>query len=311
MGTGGRGFPPQALLSRPSRPAVPEGSRGHGIPSRARYSANRRAEKDARGRLFFFNGDVFYEASARHLDDYRRFGLQSFKVAEEAVIPLQAFTLQGSRIANVRHTITKTRKEAPDLTVVDYRRTAPDPELDEQLEEVSDEWLAGRRGSEMGFNLGVFSVEDLADKRTLVAVSGNGRVQAFVTWLPYRAGRALVLDAMRRRNDAPYGVMDLLVAESALMFKKEGLEAISLATAPLANIDDTGQSPYDKGVRLIFDHFSSFYGYRSLFTYKKKFNPAWEGRYLVFPRADLLPRIAYALVAVHTEGGVLRLLFNR
>jgi lysylphosphatidylglycerol synthetase-like protein (DUF2156 family) len=254
---------------------------------------------------------VFYEASARHLDDYRRCGLQSFKVAEEAVIPLQSFTLQGSRIANVRHTITKTRKEAPDLTVVEYRRTAPDPELDEQLEEVSDEWIAGKRGAEMGFNLGVFSVEDLADKRTLVAATGSGRVTAFVTWLPYRAGRALVLDAMRRRNDAPYGVMDLVIAESALTFKKEGLDAISLATAPLANIDETGQSPYDKGVKLIFDHFSQFYGYRSLFSYKKKFNPTWEGRYLAFPRADLLPRIALALVAVHTEGGVVGLLFNR
>jgi phosphatidylglycerol lysyltransferase len=136
-------------------------------------------------------------------------------------------------------------------------------------------------------------------------------VQAFVTWLPYRGGRALVLDGMRRRRDAPYGVMDLLIVESALTFKKEGLEVISLATAPLANIDESGQSPYDKGVKLIFEHFSSVYGYRSLFTYKKKFNPAWEGRYLVFPRADLLPRIAYALVAVHTEGGVFRLLFNR
>jgi lysylphosphatidylglycerol synthetase-like protein (DUF2156 family) len=154
-------------------------------------------------------------------------------------------------------------------------------------------------------------VEDLADKRTLVAATGSGRVTAFVTWLPYRAGRALVLDAMRRRNDAPYGVMDLLIAESALTFKKEGLDAISLATAPLANIDETGQSPYDKGVKLIFDHFSQFYGYRSLFSYKKKFNPTWEGRYLAFPRADLLPRIALALVAVHTEGGVVGLLFNR
>jgi lysylphosphatidylglycerol synthetase-like protein (DUF2156 family) len=115
-----------------------------------------------------------------------------------------------------------------------------------------------------------------------------------------------VLDAMRRRDQAPAGVMEFLIARSALMFKAEGLEAISLATAPLANLDDTGAtSPYDKGVRLIFEHFSAFYGYKSLLFFKKKFNPEWEGRYLVFPRPDLLPRIAYALVAVHTPGGIL------
>lgn len=254
---------------------------------------------------------VFYEVSPRHLEDYKRAGLQSFKVGEEAVVQLASFTLQGSRIANVRHTITKTKKEAPDLSVVEYRREVPDPEIDEQLEEISDEWLAGKRGVEMGFNLGVFSVEELADKRTMLAMGANGRVYAFLTWLPYRGGRAVVLDAMRRRTSAPYGVIDFLIAESALLFKNEGLEALSLATAPLANIDETLQSPYDRGVRLVFEHFSSFYGYRSLFNFKKKFNPQWEGRYLVFPRADLLPRIAYALVAVHTEGGVLRLLLNR
>jgi phosphatidylglycerol lysyltransferase len=249
---------------------------------------------------------AFYEASERLLSEYRAAGLRSFKVGEEAVVPLARFTLQGSRIANVRHSVTKVEREAPDLQVVEYRRDPADPEIDEQLEDVSAEWLAGKRGGELGFNLGVFSVEDLADKRTVIAVRENGRVEAFLTWLPYREGRALVLDAMRRRNQAPAGVMEFLIARSALMFKAEGLEAISLATAPLANLDETGAtSPYDKGVRLIFEHFSAFYGYKSLLFFKKKFNPAWEGRYLVFPRPDLLPRIAYALVAVHTPGGIL------
>ncbi len=117
---------------------------------------------------------------------------------------------------------------------------------------------------------------------------------------PYRAGCAVVLDAMRHRRDAQSGVMDLLIAESALLFKKEGLEALSLATAPLANVSEQAPaSPYDRGVRLIFDYMSAIYAYRTLFQYKKKFAPSWEARYLVFPRADLLARIAYTLVRVH------------
>jgi phosphatidylglycerol lysyltransferase len=69
---------------------------------------------------------------------------------------------------------------------------------------------------------------------------------------------------------------------------------------PLANTDERGTaSPHDRGVKLIFEHVSSIYGYRSLYQYKKKFAPAWEPRYLVFPRPDYLPRIAYALVRVH------------
>jgi phosphatidylglycerol lysyltransferase len=249
---------------------------------------------------------VFYEASERLLPAYRAAGLRFFKVGEEAIIPLERFTLQGSKIANVRHSVTKVEREAPDLHAVEYRRDPPDPEVDEQLEDISAEWLASKPGGELGFNLGVFSVEDLADKRVVLAVRQTGRVEAFLTWLPYRAGHALVLDAMRRRSDAPTAVTEFLIARSALIFKGEGLEAISLATAPLANLSETGAaSPYDKGVKLIFEHFSSFYAYKSLLFYKKKFNPVWEGRYLVFSRPDLLPRIAYALVEVHTPGGIL------
>jgi phosphatidylglycerol lysyltransferase len=243
---------------------------------------------------------VFYETSERYLDLYRSHGLRWFKIGEEAVLRLPTWSLNGGAVAKVRQFINKVRREAPDLEVVEYRRQGPVSDIDEQLEEISRAWLATKSGGEMGFNLGVFSVEDLADKRTLVARHADGTVDAFVTWLPYRAGRAVVLDAMRHRPGAQPGVMDVLITESALQFKREGLEAASLATAPLANTDERGTaSPYDRGVKLVFEHVSSIYGYRSLFQYKKKFAPAWEPRYLVFPRPDNLPRIAYALVRVH------------
>jgi phosphatidylglycerol lysyltransferase len=246
---------------------------------------------------------VFYETSQRHLDTYRQNGLRWFKIGEEAVLPLKTWSLEGGKVAKVRQFINKVKREAPDLHVREYRREVPDPEIDDQLEEISAEWLAGKKGGEMGFNLGIFSVEELHDKRTMIAQHDSGVVEAFVTWLPYRAGRAVVLDAMRRRESAQPGIMDMLIAQSALIFKQEGLEALSLAVAPLANADEAAAlSPYDRGVKLLFDHFSTIYGYQSLFQYKKKFNPQWDARYLVFPRPDQLARIAYALVAIHYSG---------
>ena len=243
---------------------------------------------------------VFYETSDRYLEAYGAGGLRWFKIGEEAVLPLPAWSLGGGAVAKVRQFINKVRREAPDLEVAEYRRHAPVSDIDDQLEEISRAWLAEKKGGEMGFNLGVFSVEDLADKRTFIARRADGDVEAFVTWLPYRGGRAVVLDAMRHRAAAQPGVMDLLIAESALRFKQDGLEAASLAMAPLANADaDAALSPYDRGVKLMFEHLSRVYGYRTLFQYKKKFAPVWEPRYLVFPRPDQLLRIAYALVSVH------------
>jgi lysylphosphatidylglycerol synthetase-like protein (DUF2156 family) len=243
---------------------------------------------------------LFYETSSRYLEEYRRHGLRWFKMGEEAVLQLPAWSMSGGSVAKVRQFVNKIRREAPDLRVIEYRRHVPNPDVDDQLEDISSEWLARKAVGEMGFNLAVFSVEDLRDKRTFLARREDGTVEAFVTWLPYRAGRAVVLDAMRYRQGAPAGVMDLLISESALAFKAEGLEALSLAVAPMANADEgTALTPYDRAVRLIFDHFSRVYGYRTLFQFKKKFAPVWEPRYLVFPRPDLLPRISYALIGVH------------
>jgi membrane protein DedA with SNARE-associated domain len=243
---------------------------------------------------------TFYEVSPRYLEAYHRNGLRSFKIGEEALLNLPTWSLSGGAVAKVRQFVNKVHREAPDLRVAEYRRLPAEPGVDEQLEDISRVWLSTKKGGEMGFNLGQFSLATLSDKRTLIARRDDGTVEAFVTWLPYREGRALVLDAMRYRPTAPAGVMDLLIAESALHFKREGAEAVSLAMAPLANADPRGPlTRYDRVVRTLFEHFSQVYGYRTLFQYKKKFAPSWEPRYLVFTRPDHLWRVVWALVSVH------------
>jgi len=135
------------------------------------------------------------------------------------------------------------------------------------------------------------------------------RVLAFTTWRPYRAGRAALLDLMRRRSDAPSGTMDLLVSSALEALRDAGLEEASLANAPLANVSEP-KSGLEKGVTLLFEHVNAFYGYRNLFQFKKKFAPRWEGRYLVYPRGAL-PHVAYALANVHGAGGLRRLVLGR
>jgi len=249
-----------------------------------------------------------YEAAEESRPVWRALGLRSLKIAEEAVLDLPGFSLAGGKRAALRALTHKVTRAG--LTVRPYRRDqGPDAAIDEQLEEISEEWLAAKRLGEMGFTLGRFSLEALDGVRVFLCLSAE-RVEAFCSWLPYRAGQAAVVDLMRKRNDAVSGTMDLLLAESLQALRDEGLQQASLANAPLANVGEP-RGPLDRGVALLFENLNAFYGYKNLFQFKKKFAPRWEGRYLVYPRGSDLPRIAAAMTLVHGSGGFLQLLLKR
>jgi phosphatidylglycerol lysyltransferase len=248
-----------------------------------------------------------YEAAEEGLAVYRRLGLRSLKMAEEAIVDLGAFSLAGGKRAALRSMVHKVTRMG--LAVRRYdRAAAPEPAVDEQLAEISEEWLSEKRLGEMSFSLGRFSLESLDEAFVFLGLDGT-RVVAFTTWRPYRGGRAALLDLMRKRKDAPSGTMDLLVARSLEELRAAGLEEASLANAPLANAGEP-RGGLEKGMALLFENLNAFYGYKNLFQFKKKFAPRWEGRYLVYPRGAELPRVAYALVGIHGAGGLRRLVLG-
>jgi phosphatidylglycerol lysyltransferase len=249
-----------------------------------------------------------YEAGEDGLEVYRRLGLRSLKMAEEAIVELGSFSLAGGKRAALRSMVHKAARLG--LTVRRYdRATTAEPGIDEQLDEISEEWLAEKRLGEMGFSLGRFSLESLDEAFVFLCLDAE-RVIAFTSWRPYRDGRAALLDLMRKRKEAPSGAMDLLVARSLEELRAAGLEEASLANAPLANVGEP-RGGLERGVALLFENLNAFYGYKNLFQFKKKFAPRWEGRYLVYPRGAELPRVVYALTGVHGAGSLGRLVFGR
>jgi len=242
-----------------------------------------------------------YEGAEEALPVYRRLGLRSLKMAEEAIVDLASFSLAGGKRAALRSMVHKVTRMG--LAVRPYERAkGPEPAFDEQLEEISEQWLAEKRLGEMGFSLGRFSLETLDEAFVFLCMEGE-RVVAFTSWRPYRAGRAAVLDLMRKRKEVPSGTMDLLVSRSLEELKAAGLEEASLANAPLANVGEPRRG-LERGVDLLFENLNAFYGYKNLFQFKKKFAPRWESRYLVYPGGPALPAVAYAITSVHGTGGL-------
>jgi phosphatidylglycerol lysyltransferase len=196
------------------------------------------------------------------------------------------------------------------MSVQSYdRKVQADRAIDEQLEAISEEWLSEKHLGELGFTLGRFSLEALEAIPVFLAFAGD-KLEAFCSWMPYRNGTAVVLDLMRKRKDAAAGTMDFLLAQSLLQLQAAGFAEASLANAPLANVAGP-RTPLERGVALLYENMNSFYGYKNLFQFKKKFAPRWEGRHLVYPTGADLPEVAYALTGVHGSGGLLQILLRR
>lgn len=249
---------------------------------------------------------VFYEVRSDYLDVYRTADFRIFKVAEDARLDLVAFSLAGGKFQNLRTAHNKATKSG--WRVEWHAGRSLPPQLHAELAAISTEWLQARHAVEMTFDLGSMSAESLHQAEVSVLLESGGRVLSFASWLPYARGTGRALDMMRHRP-ADRGVVDPLVVASLLKFQADGLKEASLGNAPLANIDGKDlDSIEEKAVRLLYERFDHYYGYRNLFDFKNKFHPAWSGRFLAYRGyANLLPAVA-GVVRVHLPGGLTRFL---
>ena len=234
-------------------------------------------------------------------------GFVGLKIGEEAFLDVATFSTTGSRRANIRHSVTRARKDG--VVVLRYDAHTRTPARDRQLAELSADWLAGKGGPELGFTLGRFDLARLADQEVYVALTSVGapdeQVAGFVTWLPYRDGDAAVLDLMRRSPTSPPGVMETLVVDSLADFATRGRSRASLGGVPLAaTTERTDRTQQVLG--WLYEHGASVYAAKGLFRFKDKFDPSWEPMYLAYPRAADAPRIGLAALRAFLPPGAVR-----
>ena len=247
---------------------------------------------------------IFYETQEETGPAYRTAGFRTFKVAEEAYIDLKAFTISGGKFQNLRTALNKIRKAG--WRYEWFSGSALEPKLQTSLRAISDEWLSARHGTEMTFDLGSFTPESLKRAELCVLFDAQNLPIAFASWLPYAQGTGRSIDLMRHLSNHR-GVMDALIAESLLDFQRRGLSQASLGNAPLANIENESlDSLEEMAIRHLFERFNAYYGYKSLFEFKRKFHPIWRGRHVAYRSvAYLLPAVA-AIVRVHLPSGFLK-----
>ncbi len=161
---------------------------------------------------------------------------RSLIVADDSIVDLPGLAFTGKRWNSVRTSMNRAAREG-----MEFRLTRMKDEswgVRQQLQAISEMWVADKNLPEMGFTLGTLQEAADPEVRIAIAVAPNGDVDGFLSWLPILGPegiRGWTLDLMRRREGGFGPVMEFLIGSSALQFEAEGAQIMSLSGAPLAH----------------------------------------------------------------------------
>lgn len=239
-----------------------------------------------------------------HLDEYRAAGFDTLCIGYEAIVPLDTFTLEGSKSKNLRYAVNRMERGK-------YRVEVFLPPLSNgllgNLHEISDAWLTMRKGGEMHFSDGWFDAEIIRNSSVMVVYAGNGSSISFVNFAPEYQKNELTIDLMRHYPHMENGVMDFLFARLLQFAKEKGYVTFSLGLSALVGVGEKPEDPQvEKALHGISEYISQFFNFKGLHNFKEKFQPQWEPRYFVYPGATNLPLLVNSLIQVHSGKNYLR-----
>jgi phosphatidylglycerol lysyltransferase len=212
------------------------------------------------------------------------------------------FDLGSPRVANLRHTITRSRKGGI-RTIWSPTGVAgfTDPRLAGAMGRLDAEWRR-TAGPQMGFTVGRFDPQETGDTAVAVALDPAGDPVAFVVLRPTGSDGGWMLDVMRRARGGVPGAVEACFATAIEALGEMGVRRLSLGLAPLSGLDRSSallaERLLARGARLA----RPFYDHEGLAFFKGKFAPTWEPRYLAVPGWVSLGTAVVTLLRLHLGG---------
>jgi phosphatidylglycerol lysyltransferase len=243
---------------------------------------------------------VFYNTSEELSLFYNELGYKLIKIGEEGIIQTDTFSIQGSLMADVRHAISRINREKGQFRW--YTLDKIPWSVINDLSTLYTQWISTKKSYGLTFSLDFYPLPVDSEAYILTIYSPADILWGLLSFYPYDNGTGMALDFMIRSEIAPPGIIESGIAEASAYFRTHGITKLSLGLAPLADFDiKTGLNIKDKIRNNIFDLFNQFYGYKSIFLFKKKFNPTWKPKYLAYKNRLDLPSISAAILQVHLK----------
>jgi len=159
-------------------------------------------------------------------------------------------------------------------------------------------WRAAK--VERGFSMALGRFGDPADGDSVVATARrDGTLRALLHFVPWGSD-GLSLDLMRRDHAGDPGVNELLIVAALYAAPDLGVKRVSLNFAAFRSALERGErfgaGPVTRLWRRLLLFLSRWFQIESLYRFNAKFRPGWQPRYVVYPAARDIPRVALAML---------------
>jgi lysyl-tRNA synthetase class 2 len=229
---------------------------------------------------------------------YRKSGLDVIELGDEAILEVASFSLEGRPMRGVRQAVNRVRRAGYTCQVVRQRDLSP-----EALAEVVRAAEVFRDGPvERGFSMALSRLAEPRDGECLLVIcrDATGALRGLLQFVPWGT-RGLSLDLMRGDRTAENGLTELMVLSAVEAAPELEVCRVSLNFAVLRSVfaraDELGAGPMLRFSHRVLTSLSRLWQIESLYRANAKYQPVWQPRYLCFPTARDLPRIAVAVLS--------------
>ena len=221
-------------------------------------------------------------------------GFSALELGDEAVVDVATFSLEGRPMRNVRQMVKRIER-AGYTTEVLRAGSVSEGERRRALVD-ADAWRGTE--TERGFSMALGRLVDPVDPNCVFVVARqDGVMRAFLQFVPWGPD-GMSLDLMRRDRTAEAGVNELLIVDALRSCPQLGVNRVSLNFAAFRSTLERGErlgaGPSVRAWRTVLLFASRWFQIESLYRFNAKFQPTWVPRFIVYPAARDLPRIAVA-----------------
>ena len=249
---------------------------------------------------------AFYQVLPEYLDVYKSSDFDVLPMGNEAIVKLDCFTLEGSENKTLRNSYNKMVRNGYHYDVIQPPYSA---RMLRELNYISNDWLAMHNAVEMRFSLGWFNESYLNTCPILLVREREGFIEAFANLVSEFQATEIAVDLMRYRQHSESGLMDFLFVSLFQWAREQGYATFNLGLSALSDVGEHSVDPIiERALNFIYQNVNRVYNFRGLHSFKEKFHPVWEPRYLIYPGASNLPAISVALFRASLGGGLLSIL---